>query len=86
MFSFKVDKDRRVSNIKVLSSNPFYQKEAVDIIIPVIKSYEGQDILKFPLKTRRKSVKFDGSYMIWFTEEFSSPANFNDLERIQYYE
>lgn len=85
-FSFKVDNKGKISRIKVLSSNPFYQKEAEDTIIPVIKSYSEKPFMKFPPRTKRKSVKFDGSYVIWISTEFSTPENYNDFERIQYYE
>lgn len=86
MFSFKVNKDRQVSDIKVLSTNPFYQNEAAKKIGAAITRCNGDKILEFPKNTRRKSVKFDGSYLIWFETEFSTPANFNDMERFHYYE
>lgn len=85
-FSFNVDDKQRVSNISVLCSNPFYQKEAVETILPVIESYSGKSFLKFPKKTKRRSVRFDGSYMIWIENTFATPDNYNDFERIQYYE
>ena len=85
-FQFKVDKNRHISDIKVLCTNPVYQKLASKEITETIKSYEGSDLLKFPPKTKRKSVKFDGSYMIWFETSFASPDNFSDIERIHYYE
>lgn len=84
-FSFKVNNKGHISNIKVLCSNPVYQKEALSII-PVIKAYEGHNLLKFPKKTKRKSVKFDGTFIIWIDTQFSSPDNFSDFERIHYYE
>lgn len=86
LFSFKVDKNRHVSNIKVLCTNPMYQKVAAEEIIDTIKGYEGSDLLQFPQNTKRKNVKFEGSYMIWFETSFASPENFSDFERIHYYE
>lgn len=85
-FQFTVDKNRHVSNVKVLSSNPMYQKVASKDIGETIKGYEGSDLLKFPPNTKRKKVKFDGSYMIWINTEFSSPDNYSDFERVHYYE
>lgn len=85
-FKFNVSSSRRISNIRVVCSNPLYQKEAVKVITPIIKGYEGQEFLAFPAKTNRKTVKFDGSYMIWFDTQLSSPENFNDIERVHYYE
>ncbi len=85
-FSFKVSNKQKISDISVMCSNPFYQQEALDTILPVIKSYNGKSFLKFPKKTKRKSIKFDGSYMIWIENRFSSPDEYNDFERIQYYE
>lgn len=86
MFSFKVNKNRQISDIKILCTNPLYQKEASKKIGDAIRSYNGSKIVAFPKNTKRKSVKFDGSYLIWFETEYSTPANFNDLERIHYYE
>lgn len=85
-FTFKVDKNRHISNIKVLCTNPMYQKQAAVAITAAIKNYEGSDFLIFPPKTKRTSVKFEGSYMIWFETSFASPENFSDFERIHYYE
>lgn len=85
-FSFNVDDRHHISNIKVMCSNPFYQEEAVKTIASVIEGYEGRDFLEFPHKTKRRSVRFDGSYMIWIDTLYSSPENYNDFERVQYYE
>lgn len=85
-FSFDVSQYRHVSNIKIFCTNPMFQKEAVENIKPAIENLNNKKILAFPKNTRRKSVKFDGSYMIWVSTEYSSPDNYNDFERIQYYE
>lgn len=86
IFSFKVDKSRHISNIKAYTTNPFYMSEVSENLIPAIKGLEKSDILEFPEGSARKSIKFNGVFFIWYETSFSTPGDFNDIERVNVYE
>ena len=85
-FSFKVDKFRHISNIKAFTTNPLYQKEVNDKLIPSIKNTDYSQILEFPKGSARESTKFKGMFIIWDETSLATPGDFNDVERVHVYE
>ena len=81
-FSFNVDKNKRITNIKVITSNP-NAKDDIPHIKSTIISLDGKSLLEFPKGTNRKSVLFTGGFLMSDTEELSSPADYKDYEYIQ---
>lgn len=81
-FSFNVDKNKRITNIKVITSNP-NAKNDIPHIKSTIISLDGKSLLEFPKGTNRKSVLFTGGFLMSDTEELSSPADYKDYEYIQ---
>lgn len=81
-FSFKVDNNRRISNVKVISTRPNMNTE-INSIRSTIITLNGSDLLKFPQGTRRKSVNFSGGFLMSDYEQFSSPEDFRDFEYVQ---
>ena len=82
-FSFTVDKFGRISNLKVWSKNPQYTDMAVRKIKPVLLSYQGQSILKFPEKSKRVITNVNGGFTIAWTSRYSTPSDYSDYERIK---
>lgn len=85
-YSFRVSRSRTISNIKVNCTNLAYTTKVREALIPLIKSYSGQDILTFPEGSERKFIDFKGAFLIWFETSYSSPDDFSDFERVQRYE
>ena len=81
-FSFNVDKNKRITNIKVITSNP-NAKNDIPHIKSTIISLDGKSLLEFPKGTNRKSVLFTGGFLMSDTEELSSPSDYRDFEYIQ---
>ncbi len=81
-FSFKVDSDKRISKVKVISTRPDMDTE-INSIRSTIITLNGNDILTFPQGTRRKSVNFSGGFLMSDYEQFSSPDDFKDFEYVQ---
>lgn len=82
-FSFTVDKFGNMSNIKVWSDNPVYTDLAVRVIKPIIASYQRKAILEFPEGTKRTIVNANGGFAISNRTEYSTPENYNDVEKIK---
>ncbi len=82
-FSFTVDKFGRISNLKVWSRNSQYTDMAVRKIKPVLLSYQGQSILKFPEKSKRVITNVEGGFTIARTSRYSTPSDYSDYERIK---
>ncbi len=81
-FSFDVNKYGKVSNIKTYSLDPAYTHYAIEYIAPVIRSYQGKNILNFPEGSKRYSTTAQGAWKISKTTKYSSPKDFNDKETI----
>ena len=82
-FSFDVDKYGRISSIKTWSLNSNYTPYAIQYIAPVIRSYQGKDILDFPIGTGRFSTKFEGGWKISDNAKYSTPNDYNDIEKVK---
>ena len=83
-FSFNVDKFGNISNIKTKSSTPQYTAYAIQYIAPVIRSFQGRQILKFPQGTERVSTVFESKWrVINGNVQYSTPSNFNDIEVVK---
>lgn len=82
-FSFTVDKYGNMSNVKVWSTNPAYSDMAVRAIKPVLMSYRNKPILNFPAGTKRIITNVTGGFVISRTTEYSTPADYNDFERVK---
>lgn len=81
-FSFNVDKNKRITNIKVITSNS-NAKNDIPHIKSTIISLDGKSILEFPKGTNRKSVLFTGGFLMSDTEELSTPSDYRDFEYVQ---
>jgi hypothetical protein len=82
-FSFDVDKYGRISNIQTWSDTPKYTPHAIQFVAPVIRSYQGRSILNFPQGTNRTSTKFIGAWKISTSSKYSTPQDYNDIEKIK---
>lgn len=80
--SFDVDKNGRVSNIQTWSGTPQYTPYAIEYIAPVIRSYQGKSILDFPAGSSRTKTTFSGKWKIAQNAKYSTPENYNDIERV----
>ncbi len=81
-FSFSVDKYGKVSNVQTWSETPSYTPYAIQYIAPVIRSYQGRAILNFPMGTQRTSTNVTGGWRISVNEKFSTPQDYNDVEKV----
>lgn len=82
-FSFTVDREGTISNLKVWSTNSAYTPLAVRTIKPTILGYQGQSILNFPPKSKRVITNVDGGFTIWYSSGYSSPSDYSDYERVK---
>ena len=81
-FSFTVDKFGNLSNVKVWSTNSAYSDMAIRIIKPVIMSYQGKEILRFPKGTKRIITNVEGGFVMSTSTGYSSPDDYSDYERV----
>ena len=81
-FSFDVDRYGKISNVKTWSLTPAYTPYAIQYIAPVIRGYQGRDILNFPEGSNRFSTTVEGVWKISQTAKFSTPEDFKDAERV----
>ena len=81
-FTFTVDKYGKVSNVQTWSTNPAYTPYAIQYIAPVIRSYQGKDILNFPQGSTRVATDVKGGWRISSVEKFSTPQDYNDVEKV----
>lgn len=81
-FSFDVDKYGKISNVQTWSLTPAYTPYAIQCIAPVIRSYQGKDILNFPEGSNRVSTTVEGGWKISKTAKFSTPDDYKDAEKI----
>lgn len=82
-FSFTVDKYGKISNVQTWSETSTYTPYAIQYIAPVIRSYQGRDILNFPEGTQRFSTEAKGGWKISTSERYSTPQDYNDIEKIR---
>ena len=80
-YSFYVDRDGSISDIKVSSMQ--ISQEDRKRIANLIKSYEYQDVTVFPANSKRVRAKVDAIVMLGPTEKKSRPTDFDDTERIK---
>mgnify|MGYP003571274183 CR=1 FL=1 len=81
-FSFTVDKYGKISNVQTGANPANYTPHAIQYIAPVIRSYQGRDILNFPEGTQRISTTVTGKWRISNTEKYSTPQDYNDIEKV----
>jgi len=81
-FTFTVDKYGKVSNVQTWSTSPAYTPYAIQYIAPVIRSYQGKDILNFPNGSTRIATDVKGGWKISSVEKFSTPQDYNDVEKV----
>ena len=81
-FSFNVDKYGKITNVQTGATPSNYTAYAIQYIAPVIRSYQGHSILNFPEGTARTSTTVTGKWRISNTERYSTPQDYNDVERI----
>ena len=82
-FSFTVDKRGRISNLKTWAVPSSYNGIAVNYLKPLILSYQGQSILNFPSRTKRVITNVTGGFVISTQDRFSTPNDFQDIEKIK---
>lgn len=82
-FSFTVDKFGNISNLRVWSDTPYYTPLAVQSIKPVLMSYQGKNILKFPKGTKRVVTNVTGGFVISTYDKYSRPDDYADVEKIR---
>lgn len=82
-FSFTVDREGTISNLKTWSDNAQYTPIAVQVIKPKLLSYQGQSILNFPPKSKRVITNVKGEFVTWYSSSYSSPSDYSDYERVK---
>jgi hypothetical protein len=81
-FSFKVDKNRNISNIKIISTD-FGNSASISEVRKAINGLRGKPILDFPEGTNRNHVDFTGGFIIGTVAQYATPDDYNDYERIR---
>ena len=81
-FLFNVDKYGKITNVQTGANPANYTPYAIQYIAPVIRSYQGRSILNFPEGTARTSTTVTGKWRISNTEKYSTPQDYNDVERV----
>ncbi len=81
-FSFDVDKYGKINNVKTWSTTPEYTPYAIQYIAPVIRSYQGKEILNFPQGSKRFTTTAQGAWKISKTAKYSTPKDYSDTEKI----
>ena len=84
-FTFKVDKNRNISDVKVISTD-LLNSAATKEVRRAINALNGKSILEFPRGTNRRTVDFTGGFVIGTQAQYATPDDYNDFEniRIQY--
>ena len=72
----------KISNVQTWSTSPAYTPYAIQYIAPVIRSYQGKDILNFPQGSTRFATDVKGGWKISPVEKFSTPQDYNDVEKV----
>lgn len=81
-FSFTVDKYGKITNVQTGANPSSYTPYAIQYIAPVIRSYQGKSILNFPEGTQRVLTDVTGKWRISNTAKYSTPQDYNDVERV----
>lgn len=81
-FTFEVDKYGKISNVQTWSFDKTYTPMAIEHIAPVIRGYQGREILNFPLNSNRITTKVEGGWKISDKSVFSTPMDYNDMEKV----
>lgn len=81
-FTFEVDKYGKISNVQTWSLDKTYTPMAIEHIAPVIRGYQGREILNFPLNSNRMTTKVEGGWKISDKSVFSTPMDYNDMEKV----
>lgn len=81
-FQFDVDKYGRVTNVKTWSLTSSFTPYAIQYIAPIIKSYQGRELLKFPAGSNRTATTVEGGWKIGKVSKYSTPNNYNDIEKV----
>ena len=81
-FTFEVDKYGKISNVQTWSLDKTYTPMAIEHIAPVIRGYQGREILNFPLNSNRITTKVEGGWKISDKSVFSTPMDYNDMEKV----
>lgn len=81
-FSFSVDKYGKISNLRAWSTTSEYTPYAIRYILPVIRSYQGKEILNFPQGSARTVTNVQGGWKISTVERYSTPQDYNDIESV----
>jgi hypothetical protein len=82
-FSFKVDENKNISNVKVVATTSS-GREYIPAVRKAIFKTNHTDILTFPKGTKRKIVDFNGGFLMGAYEQYSSPSDYHDFERVRY--
>ncbi len=82
-FSFKVDENRNITNVKVTATTRS-GRENILAVRKAINKTNHKDILAFPKGTKRKMVDFTGGFIMGTYEQYSSPSDYHDFERVRY--
>ena len=83
-YTFTVDKNGNISNVKTWSNNPSYTQMAVNKIKPILLGYQKTHIVVFPAKSKRIITNVEGSFTMSYSNRYSTPADYNDYERVVY--
>ena len=81
-FSFTVDKYGKITGVQTGANPSNYTPYAIQYVAPVIRSYQGKSILNFPEGTARTVTQVTGKWRISNSEKFSTPQDYNDIERV----
>ncbi len=83
-YQFNVDKFGKITNVQTWSeNNPQYTPYAIQYMAPVIRNLQGRQILTFPQGSARTSVLAWGAWKISERTIYSTPDNYDDLEKVK---
>lgn len=80
-YSFNVDREGRISNIKVHSIQ--ISSEDKEKIVELIKSFQYSEVTVFPANSKRNTIKVDAVVLFGNTEKKARPSDFNDTEQVK---
>lgn len=83
-YTFTVDKNGNISNIKTWANNPSYTQMAVNRIKPILAGYNKTPIVVFPEKSKRIITNVEGCFTMSYSTKYSTPADYHDYERVVY--
>ena len=81
---FDVDNNQNIVNIKIYSEPEKYSNVAKNHFSQVVRSLDGDRVLKFPNESQRKLVKFKAVLKKSEKTELSSPQDFLDVETVKF--